>query len=314
MPRYSKYPNAVNGAGGGDQEGMSGAGTNGNRWEFAHHPNAGYLAWLMTAERFHLEVLQANAWAAWFTDAGGSGVNRVFSSQTRGRAWRFRTIACAAAVSPDNDAFKADCRANIVANLKHWRNQHVTPNSPATGLGATYDDQDAASGLQRGLFEHLFLVASIGWSWDLELKLGSADRSVHEEVRDYFYRIPVGLTGSGPANNEYSWRRGPGPYRATIGPTPNTYYATWKQVYDASYGDDLDSSPGLSITGNYADDASAMAFPQGNWGHLITALAFAVDHGAGGARPGYARISGASNWSSNVGRFNDWPQYGVVPR
>jgi hypothetical protein len=313
VPLFSAFPTAVNG---GDQEGMSGSGSNSNRWEVAHHPHAGYVAWLMTGERFHLETLQANAWAAWFTDAGSgqSGVNKIYSSQTRARAWRYRTIAAAAAVSPDGDAFKADSKANIMANLSRWQRDHVATNNPATGLAATYDDQDGAAGLQRGLFEHLFLVASVGWSWDQEMHLSASEKATLQQVRDYLYRIPVGLTGRGPSFGEFSWRRATGPYRTTVGPTSNSYYATWGQVYSATYGDSLDSTPGLTIMGTYADDSSPTAFPQSNWGHLFSALSFATDHGAPGASDGYARLTGAANWNSNAIKFNDYPQYGVARR
>ena len=313
MPLFSAFPTAVNG---GDQEGMSGSGSNSNRWEVAHHPHAGYLAWLVTAERFHLETLQANAWAAWFTDSGDgqSGVNKIYSSQTRARAWRYRTIASAAAVSPDGDPFKAESKANILANLSRWQRDNVATNSPATGLAATYDDQDSAAGLQRALFEHLFLVASVGWSWDQEMQLSTTEKATLKQVRDFLYRIPVGLTGRGSSFGEYSWRRATGPYRTTVGPTPTTYYATWGEVYAATYSDSLDSTAGLAITGSYADDTSVTAFPQGNWGHLFTALSYATDHGAAGAVDGYARVTGASNWVSNATKFNDYPQYGVARR
>jgi len=313
FPLFSNYPTAVNG---GDQEGMNGAGTNSNRWEVAHHPHAGYLPWLVTGERFHLETILANAWTAWYTDSGGgrTGTGKLFTSQTRARAWRYRTIASAAAVLPDVEPLKAECKASVVANLGNWNSQHVAPNSPATGLGATYDDQDAAAGMQRSLFEHFFLVASIGWSWDQEMQLSASERSLHAQVRDYFYRVPVGVTGRGPANGEYSWRRGPGPYRTTVGPDSGSFYSSWGAVYQATYGDNLDSQSGLTIMESYADDPSPVAFPQGNWGHLLTALSYAVDHGATGAAEGYARVKSASNFTSNTVKFNDSPEYGVVPR
>jgi hypothetical protein len=106
---------------------------------------------------------------------------------------------------------------------------------------------------------------------------------------------------------------GPGPYRTTVGPTSSSYYATWGEVYRINYGDNLDSTLGLSIMGNYAD-AGIYAFPQGNWGHLVTALSYAVDHGRSGAADAYGRITSASNWSTNAASFNNRPQYGVVPR
>jgi hypothetical protein len=85
-------------------------------------------------------------------------------------------------------------------------------------------------------------------------------------------------------------------------------------VYAATYGDSLDSTPGLTILGTYADDPSPTAFPQSNWGHLFTALSYATDHGAPGASDGYTRLTGAANWGSNAIKFNDFPQYGVARR
>jgi len=310
IQKFSDYPNAY-----ANSESLQLSG-NPYRWEVAHHPNAGYLAWLATAERFHLETIEANAFAAWYTDSGDgqSGVNKLYVSQTRAKAWRYRTIAGLAAVAPDGEPFKADAKASIVANLKSWKASWVDTNSPATGLGATYADLDLTTpGKQVSLFEHFFIAASVGWSWDQEMQLSSSDKAVQVAVRDYFYRIPIGLTGRGQSAGEYCYQRGPGPYRTTIGPDGG-YYANWAQVYTATYSDSIACAAGSPLQESYVDDNSAYAFPQGNWGHLMTALSFAVDHGVSGAAESYARVTGASNWSANAVKFNDWPQYGVVKR
>jgi hypothetical protein len=311
MPKFSDWPAAYTGNEDYDQRGSGG-----HRWEFAHHPNAGYLAWLMTAERFFLETIHANAWACYATNSG-STANRIYTSQTRGRAWRLRTIAAAAAVSPTGDPVAADCRANVNANLQSWKTGNVDSNTPATGLIGIYDDKEADAGFQHSIFESLFLTASIGWTWDMELGLTTSQRGAHQAVRDFAYRVPVGLTGRGqPTYAEFSWRRAPGPYRMTIGSSSSlsSLYSTWDAVYDATYADQLVSTAGQSMMESYAEDPSPSAFPQGNWGHLLTALSYAVDHGAPGAGEGYARVASASNFVSNTTKFNDWPQYGVAPR
>jgi len=315
FPTFNDFPSGVNG---GDTDSFTGSGSNSNRWEVAHHPNAGYLAWLMTGERFHLETLEANAWAAWYSESlrGTTGVNKVFGGQTRSRAWRFRTIAAAAAVAPDGEPIKSDAKANILVNIRQWKADSVVPNTPVTGLAATAEDNEPSiTGYQRSLFEHFFLTAAIGWSWDQEMLLSTTDKADFTQVRDFFYRIPVGLTGRGPASGEYCYRRGPGPYRTTIGPdSTRNFYTSWVQVYNATFTTTLDCSPGQSIQEAYADDTSPDSFPQSNWGHLMTALSYAVDHGAAGASDSYARVTGASNWASNAQNFNNWPQYGVVKR
>jgi hypothetical protein len=287
-----------------------------NRWEVAHHPHAGYLAWLATAERFHLETMQANAFAAWYTDSGGgqSGTDKLYVSQTRAKAWRYRTIASLAAVAPDAEPFKADAKASVLANLRSWKASWVDTNAPATGLGATYGDQESGvPGQQMALFEHFFLAASVGWSWDQELGLDAAGKATLAAVRDYFYRVPIGASGRGQEAGEYCYRRAVGPYRTTVGGTPDTFYATWGQVYAATYTDGASCAAGLALQESYIDSSPA-AFAQGNWGHLITALSYAADHGVAGAAEAYGRITGASNWPSNAVNFNDWPQYGVLKR
>ncbi len=317
MPRFSDYPTVYAG-----DERLDGGGT--HVWEFAHHPNAGYLPWLLTAERFHLETLHANAWACYITninqpsESAGQAIyqnaTRVVNSQTRGRAWRFRTYAAVAAVSPTGDLIAADCRANVAANLARWKTLHVDTNTPATGLLGTYDDKDSAAGFQHSIFESLFLVASIGWAWDMEPGLDTTQKVLHEAVRNFAYRVPVGLTGRGRDHGEYGWQYAPGPYRMNIGSSSSTasLYSTWSAVYQATYPNT--PAEGTAIREAYADDPSAAAFPQSNWGHVLTALSYAKDHGAPGAAEGYARVVGASNWNSNAVKYNDWPQYGVVSR
>jgi hypothetical protein len=310
MPAFSDYSTAYS-----DSEDLvSGS----YRWEFAHHPNAGYLPWLMTGERFFLEVMHANAWACFYTqNPNGGGVSRLYTSQTRGRGWRFRTMAAVAAVSPTSDPIAADCRTNLGANLANWKSVHVDADFPGTGLVGIYDDKEVDAGFQHSIFENLFLTSTLGWTWDIEPGLSTTPKANHLAVRDFAYRVPVGLTGRGQTTySEFSWRRAPGPYRMNIGSTSSTanLYNTWNEVYDATYGDALDSTAGLAILESYADDASAEAFPQGNWGHVITALSYAVDHGATDAQAGMDRVLGASNWATNAAKFNDWPQYGVLPR
>ena len=191
---------------------------------------------------------------------------------------------------------------------------HVDTNSPSTGLLGIYDDKSSTAGFQHSIFESMFLVAAIGWAWDMEPGLDSSQKAQHLVVRDYAYRAPVGLTGRGSAYEEYAWQYAPGPYQMVIGESSSTasLYSTWGAVYQATYP----GAPtgGTAIKEGYADNASANAFPQSNWGHVMTALSYAKDHGAPGAADSYARVVGASNWSSNAVKYNDWPQYGVVSR
>lgn len=312
MPKPSDYPTAY-----ANSEDIDQRGNGGNRWEFAHHPNT-LLPWLLTGERFHLETLQANAWTAYYTCPPSGGVSRIYNSQTRGRAWRFRTACAAAAFSPTGDLAGADYRTGAAANLAQLRTDRVDTGLPGTGLVWTFDDKDGAvAGFQHSIFESLFGVAALGWAWDIEPGFNATAKTNHQLVRDFSYKGPVGLTGRGQAQSEFNWRRAPGPYRMVIGAdgTLAGLYNTWGEVNLATYGsDNLTAADGSTILESYADDPSADAFPQGNWGHVITALSYAVDHGATGAQAGMNRVLGASNWAANATKFNNWPAYGVLPR
>jgi hypothetical protein len=105
------------------------------------------------------------------------------------------------------------------------------------------------------------------------------------------------------------------------GTSTATLYNSWGEIETATWGSDgLVSTNGLSMLGEaagvsgFADDASAAAFPTGNWGHLLGAISYAVDHGYYGARAAFDRLTGASNWTTNAAKFQEYPGYGLAPR
>jgi hypothetical protein len=317
MPRFSDYPMHYHD---GDHDMVVTGST--HRWEVAHSPNAGYLAWLLTCERFHLEVLQANAWASWATqfDNNNLGVTRTYDGQTRGRAWISRSIAACAAVSPQGDGVAADCRTSYGSNMSQAKATYVDPNFPATGLLWIYDDKDggiAADGFNHSIFESLFVTSSLSWGWDIEPGLTSTQKSDHLAVRNFAQRVPVGLCGRGAAFGEYNVLRAPGKYRMTIGSsnTLSSLYNTWLQVENATWGDGLAWNQGDPILGNPPTSGYlTTGFADGNWAHVLGALSFAVDHGATGAQAAYDRLTSASNWATNAAYLHDTPEYAVVPR
>lgn len=321
FPKISDNPNAYS-----NSENFGATGFN---WEVNHHPLAGYMSWLLTGERFFLEVMQVNAWCTWYSCATNTtGTGRTWSSsQTRGRGWRARTMGLAAAVSPTGDLVGNDLRANFGANADYRKTTYVDNNYPATGLIDMYDDQLDGSGIaqpgfQHSIFESLFVEAAWAFTWDAEPGLGSTQKAHHQAVRDFTHRVSVGLCGNGQSNGNFNYRQAPGPYRMTIGPNANdntTLYSTWGAVALGTFGaDGLSGADGLAIGGGtvtgFADDPSSYAFPQGNWGHVLTALSYAVDHGAPLAQAAMTRLTGASNWAANAVKFNDWPQYGLAQR
>ena len=95
----------------------------------------------------------------------------------------------------------------------------------------------------------------------------------------------------------------------------STLYNNWFDVYKATFGTSiLDSALGLTMLDAYADDPSTYAFGEGVWGYMISALAYAVDHGASGASDAWTRLTSASNWKLNTDKFVYRPQHSVAPR
>ena len=63
------------------------------------------------------------------------------------------------------------------------------------------------------------------------------------------------------------------------------------------------------------DSGGAPGLPTGYYANLLPAIAYAVDHHAPGAAAAWARLTGATNWSSfATSGFEDEPVWAVVPR
>lgn len=88
------------------------------RVDFAHQPSAGYVAYLLTGDYFHVETIQHMANWGWFgrsySTGGGSarnGVDGVFweyGGQVREIAWSLRTLGQALCVTPDASGLTGD--------------------------------------------------------------------------------------------------------------------------------------------------------------------------------------------------------------
>ena len=159
--RFSAYPTLVVGGG----SGISGSGAStANRYTPAstgasppsyastHHPSMGYMAALITGRWYHVETSQFVATANFLKNGdspriGGSGVfqSSTGSNTTRGVGWAIRSLAQAAAITPDADPLAAEFRASMAANAAWYHSRYVAqPNNPQ-GFIQPYSDYTAAA-------------------------------------------------------------------------------------------------------------------------------------------------------------------------
>lgn len=302
--------------------------TNGWQWDQAHHPNEGYLAYLLTGDYWHLETLAMNAAMNFFilSSARGSGTSRVWQyPQPRGIAWAMRTVGCYAAIAPTGDSIAADYRTWLSNGIDYWEDK-----VPADGLGVmTVIGEASGQRLRCNPWVADFQTAALGYLWDVEP--GFASTTNHQTLRDYCYKSPVGRLGG--TDGFYYPRatfndglvlsasnfNGSGIYYPTDG-SP-AWYTTWVNAWTATNSVNLDSiwgyanqaAMGTALLGS-GGSAPASA-PTGNWGILLPAIAYAVEHEAPGAAAAYTRLLGASNWNTvNTAGFDDTPVWGVKPR
>jgi hypothetical protein len=300
------------GAGGG-----TGLGTGSLSWDIAHHGSGGYLAYLITGDYFYLETMAGQAATAyllagptdWTANPAGPnyGTSRYINGQTRGYAWSMRTLSQYAGIAPAGDPVASDYAALLSSNITHLKSLKDTVSPAGSGYVYEYNASLYGTGLVAPWQQHFF-IQSLGMGSDLE-PLG--DMSAYYSIRDYMYRGVIGILGD---STGYCFTQA-GAYnvKSNDGTSnqPNYWYKTWGQVYTGTYTTPAGCSNTLG--GTSGGDPSVGNI--GYWGNLIPAIAYAVDHGASGGAAAWARLTGATNWTTVLqSGFDKVPNWGVIPR
>lgn len=277
-----------------------------NIWEMNHAPSEGYFAYLVTGDYWHYETALMHA-SLDYLALNGDGLKRILKGETRGTAWNLRTLTQAVAISPEGDAVAEEYRTLLANNMAHWKTVKDGLAPPVLGYLYEYDVNMDGQGVVRAWQQHFF-IQSVGMGSDLE---PLADMTVYNEVRDRLYQGVVGILGDAAGfcftmANAYNIKLHDG----TGTTDAKSWFKTWKEVFAKTF-------PAAPACGNALTGTSGGAadIPNGYWGNLLPAIAYAVDHGAPGAAASWARLTGASNWSGleNSG-FNNIPMWGIVPR
>ncbi|MFK7967140.1 MAG: hypothetical protein AB8C46_24540 [Burkholderiaceae bacterium] len=302
------------------------------KWKASHHPAPPYAAALLTGEWWFIEqmgfvagagLLHVSDWLRGF----GDGLALTYSvGVERSAAWRLRSIAMAAAATPDDWDIQREFRQQWANNMKFYADLHVRGTirdgrfvnsfgifqGRIDGLNSIYNFN---SGTWWGpAWMQAFVQASIGFAWDLEI----GARADHQLVRDFAYQLTTGLMGT---SSGWDYRRG-GVYdlpMATSNTDQTLYYPDFSAML--TY---FESQKSLATISNITDtvlrglwtDApgKADAFATSYWGNHQPARAYAVEHGAPGALAGYLRIINASNYDTMLVNLDNIPVWGIVPR
>jgi hypothetical protein len=278
--------------------------------DISHQPSLAYLPYLITGDYFYLEEMQF--WAMYDTFASNPNYREkakglLTPEQLRGQAWGLRTLAQAAALTPDADPLKSDLVGFMTNNLD-WYNANYSNNASANKLGILLNGYAVAynNGTALAPWMDDFFTSAIGHAVDLGF-----DNA--KPLLAWKAKFPVGrMTAPGVC-----WTQG-APYALTIRTTPDT------PVFDTllqGYTYDAGTNPYLSLGCNSVAMMTALGRKLGDMGgvsdgylgypsNMQPALAYAVDAGVANAQKAWDLFMSRTikpNYSLGV-------QFNIVPR
>jgi hypothetical protein len=235
------------------------------------------------------------------------------ANTTRGAAWALRTLAQAAAMTPDGDPLRADLAASIDANIDYYHSKYVARPANPLGLVRPYSNYNVgASPLTSAVWMDDFFTGAFGYLKDL--RVHDASRSAKlDAFLAWKYRSVVGRLGSGGAGS-YPYTHA-AQYTLPYAPTDAADWTSGSGPWYADWGE-VARAMGLPTATNAGDPlvTGYPTLPTGYWSNLLPALAYAVDHGAPGAPEAWNRLVSASNAGVQAEGYRDQPVWGVVPR
>lgn len=146
--------------------------TNANTADASHEPSFAYLPYLVTGDYYYLEELQF--WAMWNLFQSNPGYREnvkglIHSDQVRGQAWKLRTLAEAAYITPDNDVFKAQFEKFLSNNLDWYNTTYSNNPAPANNLGVLNEANAIVydGGVGIAPWQDDFFTSAVGFTAEL---------------------------------------------------------------------------------------------------------------------------------------------------
>ncbi|WP_298235075.1 hypothetical protein [uncultured Azohydromonas sp.] len=285
----------------------------------SHHPSMGYMAYLVSGWNYFLEESQFVATANYLKNNdvqrfGSKGILQSSSGAltTRGAAWALRSLAQAAAVTPDSDPWRAELVASLNANIGYYHDRYVTRPSSPLGIVEPYAPYFPTDPWMGAIWMEDFFTAA--WAYVSELKVH--DTALQPRLDAFLAwkaRSIVGRLG-GSGSGEYAFPHA-AQYRIPFAPRVKTdwangtgpWYASWGEVARAM-GLPTAGEPGDAMVSGYPGSATAY------WGALMPALAYAVDLRAEGAAKAWQRVTSSPTYPKLARDFDNHPVWSVYPR
>jgi hypothetical protein len=307
----------------------------------SHQPSLGFLPWLLTGRWYFLE--EHLFWVTWnylqsnyVTREGAKAI--YFDDQIRSRGWALRSHAQALAIIPDTHPCYLSLKSSWEYNTDAYEARHITGTRDSgawvnnlgwLGSYSGYPNHTSAyfDGTSSGYWwdsnwMQATLALAFGTAWDFDLPQSSASKNSHAAVRNFAYKVPIGLAGDGTAGT-YSYRRF-ATFEMPIGTDdfespPDTWLANYGAVFAVKESNGLDGASALNAlpagTNIYYNNSPAtvdMWASHSATAFCLSALVYAVSHGATGADAAYARITGAPNYGTS--EFANISLWAVAPR
>ncbi|HEX5684403.1 MAG TPA: hypothetical protein VFY73_10270 [Ideonella sp.] len=326
--KFSAYPHLVMSEGsgvlfiGGSSNGSytpTPTGASPPAYDSPHHPSVGAMAYLVSGWHYALEESQFVATGNFLknSDTTRQTTKGVFESNagantTRGAAWALRTLALAAALTPDKDPLRAELVASVDANIDHYHARYVATANNPLGQVEPYEHYTNTDPWEAASWMDDFFTGTVGYL--SELRVNSPSRQTRlEAFRAHKYKAIVGrLGGSGAGAFSYRYAA---QYTVPFAKTNDADWSDGSGPWYASWGA-VAREMGLPTSGDLGEplESGYPTEPTAYWGNLMPAISYAVDHGAPGAAEGWNRIIHASNFPVQATGYNDDPVWGVKPR
>jgi hypothetical protein len=278
----------------------------------AHQPSLAYLPYLVTGDVYYLEELQF--WAMYNAFSSNPGYRQAAkglfqSDQVRGQAWSMRTLAQAAAFTPDADPLKADFLSILNSNVDWYRNAYVAGAEKAyanklgiiiNGYAFSYNDGNGLAPWQDDFF-----TSAIGYMVDLGFTQA-------KPLLDWKAQFPVKrMTDAGSC-----WIDG-GVYSLVVRSKSDApIFDNFAQAQQATRGADFMKLPCggpemASVVGAQVGDMGGLSnYVMGYPSNMQPALAYAVDSGIANSKRA---------WDLFMSRtvkpdYSLGPHFSIIPR
>jgi hypothetical protein len=329
-PVYSSYSGYVYGSNPGISDVGSGSSTfpaNGGssppNYAKSHALPFGYLAYLLTGRHSFREQVEFQAQVSYFGATYSStfeGMRVALTSSgaftTRGAAWAIRSMAAAVVCVPDGESRATQYRMHLGKTLGYYGSSFAGQNN--IGLVNAYSSYNSGVTTDLTNFMEDSLTIAVGWTYQVANEQLGADRVRADDFARWRMKHIVGRFG---AQAGYCYRDA-ATYTCRYADSDLTgastsafnagLYPDWATVYAKTIGTNT-CSTSSALNGTSGGAPSEMSTnPYSYWALAHTALAFAVDLAAPGARDAWQRLVSASNYAP--GNFKNLPIWSVVPR